>query len=74
MADHEIIHGGPNVPWDQSMRGKLHVLMTERSSREQIRRAGLQRFSRGEALALLLFGLIQTALMVATFLQVAGHG
>lgn len=74
MADHEIIHGGPNVPWAQSIRGKLHLLMTERAAREQQRRAGLARFSRGEAIALLIFGTVQTALMVATFLRVAGHG
>jgi len=74
VADHELLNGGPNVPWEQSIRGKLHVLTTERNAREQLRRAGLQRFSRGEAIALLLFGLIQTGLMLATFLRVAGHG
>lgn len=74
MADHDLLHGGKRVPWEQSVRGKLHILMAERAAREQLRRAGLQRFSRGEALALLFFGLLQTGLMVATFLRVAGHG
>jgi hypothetical protein len=74
MADHETIHGGPNVPWESSIRGKLHTLMTERAAREQRRRDGLARFSRGEALALILFALIQTTVAVGTFLVVLQHG
>jgi hypothetical protein len=74
VSDHEVIHGGPHVPWDQSVRGKLHTLMSERAAREQLRRAGLQRFSRTEALVLLGFGLIQTSIMVATFFVALHHG
>jgi hypothetical protein len=56
------------------VRGKLHTLMTERAAREQRRRDGLARFSRGEALALILFALIQTTVAVGTFLVVIQHG
>jgi hypothetical protein len=73
-ANTEAINGGPNVPWEQSIRGRLHLLITERNARVMRERDGLRRFSRGEALALLAFGLIQTGLMLATFLRVAGHG
>jgi hypothetical protein len=48
--------------------------MSERAAREQLRRAGLQRFSRTEALVLLGFGLIQTSIMVATFFVALHHG
>jgi hypothetical protein len=74
VADHEVIHGGPHVPWEQSLRGKLHTLMQERDAREQLRRAGLQRFSRTEALVLLLFGLINTTAAVVTVVVVVTHG
>lgn len=74
MADHELIHGGPNVPWPQSIRGKLHELTQERAARDQLRRAGLQRFSRTEALVLLGFGLVNTALICATFVWTVLHG
>ena len=74
VANYEAINGGPSTPWEQSVRGRLHLLMTERNARRLQQRDGLRRFSRGEAVALLIFGLVQTGLMLATFLRVAGHG
>lgn len=74
MADHEVLHGGPSVPWKQSIRGKLHTLMTERAARNHAAAVGRERFSRGEKLAALAFGLVQTGLMLATFLAASGHG
>jgi hypothetical protein len=74
VSDHELIHGGPHVPWKRSLRGQLHTLMGERAAREQLRRAGLQRFSRTEALVLLAFGLVNTTAAVITVVAVLAHG
>lgn len=74
MADHEMIHGGPHVPWEQSIRGKLHLLMGERAARRHERREHSRRFSRGETLCLLAFGLVQTMLMCGTFYLALTHG
>ena len=74
VADHEVIHGGPNLPWEQSIRGKLHALMNERHARKMEQRAGLARFSRTEAICLLAFGLIQTGLATAALIVAIQHG
>ncbi len=57
---------GSDATYQRSIRGRMHVLWDERTAREQMRRAGLARFSRGEALALVFFGLLQTTIMAVT--------
>jgi len=71
-ADHETIHGGPNVKWEQSIRGRLHRLDEERSAREHLRQAGLARFSKGEIIVGLMIALAQLAISFATLVAVHG--
>jgi hypothetical protein len=71
----EMLSGtGNDETYKRSIRGRMHVLWDEYQAREHIRRAGLSRFSRGEAVAFLAFGLIQTLLLVAVFVRTSGHG
>lgn len=74
VADHEVIHGGPHVPWEQSLRGKLHLLMTERAGARMERNERGRRFSRTEAICLLAFALMQTSIALAGLIVAVTHG
>jgi hypothetical protein len=57
----ELIHSGPRVPWDQSIRGRLHKVSESLASVDklaeaarEVRRAQVRAWSRAEKVALLL--------------------
>lgn len=57
-----LINSGPNVPWEQSIRGKLHRVTNTLDNADklaealrEVRRERSQRWTRGERFAALLF-------------------
>lgn len=74
LSSHEAINGGPHLPFKRSIRGRMHLLMTERAAHRQLAKVDRRRFSRTEAILILGFGLIQTTVAVLTLLVVLRHG
>lgn len=73
----ELVNSGPSVRWEDSIRGRLHRVLTQQANEQalaeairEVRRSQRQRWSRGEKMLAAVCGL---AVAAAPYVAIALH-